>query len=91
MFKIVVAILIVGAFFLQKVGTHGALLKSPYDRIYKIFNDIFSFIHTPLRRNIKPINIGRGLDLDIVPFITLSILVLILLLISSTRITYLTH
>jgi hypothetical protein len=88
MIKILIALLILGIFFLQKVGNHGALLKSPYDKIYRILNTIFDFIHRPLRKRIKPINIGRGLDLDIVPFITLIILLAAMIIVSKEIMYY---
>lgn len=78
MTKLILVILIIGIFFLQKVGNHRALLRSPYDQIYNVFNSILGFIHTPLRKIVKPINIGRGLNLDVVPFITLLILLIYL-------------
>lgn len=70
---------IIGLFFTQKVGTHGNLLKSPYDKLFKIYKTIFDVIQKPLSNIIKPINIGIGLKLDIIPFV-----ILIFLLIIST-------
>lgn len=77
--KILIIVLIVGIFFLQKVGTHGALLKSPYNKIYKVYHTIFNFVYVPMRKWIKPINIGRGLDLDVIPFFILISLLIIML------------
>lgn len=88
MFKITIAILIIGIFFLQKVGNHGALLKFPYNKIHKVFKTIFDFIHIPLRKQIKPINIGRGIDVDITPFISLLILLIIMTLTTKGYIYY---
>lgn len=88
MIKTVIALLIIGIFFLQKVGNHGALLKHPFDKIYSFYKTIFDFIHNPLRKRIKPINIGRGLDLDIVPFITLIILLVLMIIVSKEVIYY---
>jgi len=78
MSQIIIILLIIGLFFLQKVGSHGQLLKSPYNTIYKVYNSFFGFINGYLRHYIKPINIGRGIDLDIVPFILLFVLLVIM-------------
>ncbi|TKG95202.1 hypothetical protein EYV94_10855 [Puteibacter caeruleilacunae] len=83
MIKLLIALLIVGLFFIQKVGNHGGLLKHPYDRIYSVCMSLFDLIHKPMRKRIKPINVGRGLDLDIVPFITLFILLVIMIMVSK--------
>ena len=77
MIKILIMALIIGLFFVQKVGTHGILLKSPYDQIFKTFKTIFDIVQKPLSKIIKPINIGNGLNLDIIPFIILIILLII--------------
>ena len=66
MIKIVIIVLILGLFFLQKVGTHAMLLNPPYNKVYRFFNTIFNYIFSFLRKYIKPITIGRGLDLDII-------------------------
>ena len=79
MIKALIIALIIGLFFIQKVGTHGNLLKSPFDQIYNIYKTIFDIIQNPLRRIIKPQNIGTGLDLDIIPFVILILLLVVMI------------
>lgn len=88
MFKTVIIILIIGVLFNQRVGSHEDLLKSPFDIIYKFFHRIFSLVYTPLRRVLKPINIGQGLDLDVVPFVVVFILLMALMLFSNQVVFY---
>jgi len=75
--KLALIALIFGLFFMQKVGSHANLLIHPYDKIHKAFNAIFSPL-TGILKSIKPIKIGNGLSLDIIPFIILGLILLLL-------------
>ncbi|TAJ09374.1 hypothetical protein DMA11_20255 [Marinilabiliaceae bacterium JC017] len=75
--ELVLIVLILGLFFLQKVGTHSDLLKHPFDKIHVVLKSIFKPV-TELFKSFKPVEIGTGLSLDIVPFIILGLLILLL-------------
>ncbi|QZT38856.1 YggT family protein [Halosquirtibacter xylanolyticus] len=87
MIKIGLFLLIIGLFFYQKVSSHANLLDSPYDKIYKVLDTVFDLLTRPFM-NINPINIGRGVKLDVAPFIVLIILLGFMILVSRGYMNY---